>query len=37
LSFGGQEVFEMPGKYEAPEAGDAPEGLKKILADVYQS
>jgi len=27
----------MPGKYEPPEAGDAPEGLKNILAEVYQS
>jgi len=27
----------MPGQYEPPEAGDAPEGLKKILAEVYQS
>jgi hypothetical protein len=33
----GEGVFEMPGQYQPPEAGDAPEGLKKILADVYQS
>jgi cation transport regulator ChaB len=27
----------MPGIYEPPDAGDAPEGVKKILQDVYQS
>jgi len=27
----------MPGTYEAPEAGDAPQGVKDILQSVYQS
>jgi hypothetical protein len=27
----------MPGKYEPPESGDAPQGVKDILQAAYQS